>query len=193
MNHQKGPVKHPQVPEHWKAPLGPYRQAPPAYGSEWWLVSPFTSSEPWIQFGAQPEEALPAGFLAIFGARPEGQDYIGYPAALATARGQWEQDLLYFLRAGRPDWVSAQQQQTVDAIFEAWEMGPVSFYEGRYGWMARWPQSAVPDFEQAAWTAANYPHQVVAQYQIRMAEREIQPAKLHPFTPPHVFGVGDES
>jgi hypothetical protein len=33
-----------EIPAHWKAPYGPYRQAPQQYGGEWWFVNPFTSA-----------------------------------------------------------------------------------------------------------------------------------------------------
>ena len=39
-----------EIPDHWKYPMGPYHQAPPEFGGEWWVVNPFTTSEPGFAF-----------------------------------------------------------------------------------------------------------------------------------------------
>ena len=76
-----GPPSFPDVPDSAKYPAGPYRQAPPEYGGEWWLVNPFTGDEPWgnpaeaAAPAASPTskyatENLPADFLQAFGEMP---------------------------------------------------------------------------------------------------------------------------
>lgn len=75
-----------EVPEHWKAPLGPYVQAPTEYGGEWWFVNPFTGPAPWIT--EMPKKEWPAGFLDIF-PEPRLEMFMNAPnpsAALAAAR-----------------------------------------------------------------------------------------------------------
>jgi hypothetical protein len=64
-----------QVPEDWKHPLGPYRQAPAEYGGEWWLVNPFTTDEPWVTQSVIVERELPPGLVEVFGLRPRISDY----------------------------------------------------------------------------------------------------------------------
>ena len=180
-----------EVPEYWKYPVGPYRQAPAEYGGEWWLVSPFTSSEPWLIDGATitPRE-LPAGFVAIFGTRPKIGDFAATSNpgfAWRVAVDLWEQDLRYFKRAGVPDWASTEQVAVAAEVTRAWGLGAAKFYEGRYGWMARFPESLLRDFESSAWGALNVAHHVIAGYQMRLIERDVVPEKRHPFVPPHLW------
>ncbi|MBI1353258.1 MAG: hypothetical protein GC160_02850 [Acidobacteria bacterium] len=179
------------IPGNWKAPIGPYQQAPAEYGGQWWYVNPFTGAEPWKAFAPQPAVELPEGFREIFGDRPQAKDYIGRPQELATARGQWDQDLKYFVRAGLPEWITPHDQAAADQIFEAWDMGDAAYYEGRYGWMARFPQSDVPDFELAASMVVRYPHQAVALYQVEMLQHGDTPGQRHPFTPPQLFETAE--
>lgn len=181
------------VPENWKHPNGPYRQSP---AGEWWYVSPFTAAgttdnaSPWERFEEQPEpEALPEGFEDIFGKKPE---FAGFPDSQAwtTARKHWEQNLRQFQKAGIPSWMSAAEAKALDTMFESWGMGRPRFFLGRYGEVVRWPDSEVPDFEQAAFTVARNPHQVVAWYQIDLAQAggKIPKDKRHWFVPGWVFG-----
>lgn len=187
------------VPEHWKHPLGPYRQAPDEYGAQWWLVNPFTTAEPWKLAAptAKPtDEPLPAGFVEIFGRRPKGGDFLATsnPSLLyRIARSQWEQDLRHFVRAGLPEWADQSQYDAAANVFRRWGMGAPHFYAGRYGWMVRFPGSEARDFEAAAWTAIYATHQVVAQYQLELIERGIPPKQQHPFVPPHVWPKAEES
>lgn len=179
-----------EVPEHWKAANGgPYRQAPPMYGGQWWYVNPFTGGEPWKRAAVEPVPAtLPEGFADIFGEEPQFKDYRD-STAWRIARDQWALDLERFKGAGRPLWLSAEQAAELDAIFVKWGMGRARFYGGRYGEMVRWPDSAMPDFEQSAYTAAHYPHQVIAMYQVDLVQMgvEIPAGSRHPFVPPFVF------
>ncbi len=183
-----------EIPDLWKYPLGPYRQAPPEHGGEWWLVNPFTTAEPWLtQGGALPTEVLPLGFAEIFGSRPKIADFSksATPSLLfRLATVQWEQDLRYFKRAGVPEWAPAEQLAGAEQITKQWEMGVPRFYEGRYGWMARFPESQIKDFESSAWGILNAAHLNVAAYQLRLIDRGGIPANRHPFVPPHVWPDG---
>ena len=185
-----------EVPEHWKAPVGPYRQAPPEFGGEWWLVDPFTGETPWLtQAGGPPREILPEGYEEIFGPRPQAADFRGErnPSLMyRTAVVKWEQDLRYFKQAGTPEWADPRLVATAANLFEQWGMGTPRFYEGRYGWMARFPESEIRDYEASAWGALNASHLLVAQYQIRVVGRGAVPEKRHPFVPPHVWPGGEE-
>ena len=187
-----------EVPEHWKHPFGPYRRAPGECGGEWWLVSPFTTAEPWVLAAGStgPPERLPEGFMAIFGERPKARDFLGgaNPSLLfRTAVGRWEQDLRYFRRAGLPEWAEPGQAEAAGELFRRWGMGAPRFYEGRYDWMARFPESEAPDFESAAWAALFATHLVIAQYQLALIERDVTPPQQHPFVPPHMWPNGEES
>lgn len=180
----------PTVPEHWKAANGgPYRQAPPEYGGQWWYVNPFTGEEPWLRANApsQPEEELPPGFVDIFGPRPQFADFPN-SQAWKVAKAQWETDLKTFVREGMPVWLSREKASALDLIFLSWGMGHPRWYGNIYGEQVRWPQSEVPDFQIAASTVVNYPHQVVAMYQTELVANGGEVEQRHPFTPPVVFG-----
>lgn len=163
--------------EAWKFPLGPYRAAPAEHGGGWWMVNPFTGPAPWDNT-TPTEKQLPAGFLEIFGPEPG----VGKPG-----RERWLNDLQYFKRAGTPEWMEGQSVLDALATFNAWGMGAPKFYEGRYGWMARFPASQIPTYEDTAWATVNVTHQVIAGYQIRLLQQGIVPAQRHPYTPAHLF------
>jgi hypothetical protein len=178
------------VPEEWKYPLGPYRQAPAEYGGEWWLVNPFTTAEPWATQSMAVQEELPAGFAAVFGTRPKISEFSNTPnpgVSWRVAVDRWEQDLLYFLRAGVPEWATPEQVGAAEAVTRSWGLGAARFYEGRYGWMARFPESQLRTFESSAWGVLNVAHHVVATYQWRLLEQGIVPPKRHPFVPPQAW------
>lgn len=186
------------VPDQWKHPMGPYRQAPKQYGGRWWLVTPFTAPGgimPWVLASgeADPEpEKLPEGFVEIFGRRPKSQDFHDFPnpsQAFRVAVVTWEQDKKFFKRAGLPDWAEEDMQlvRNARAVFDAWGMGNPAFYEGRYGWMVRFPQSQIRDYQSTAWGALNATHLVIAGYQVRLINEGIIPADRHPFVPPWFF------
>ncbi|MEZ5365155.1 MAG: hypothetical protein R2748_23215 [Bryobacterales bacterium] len=179
------------VPEHWKYPEGPYRQAPVDYGGQWWLVNPFGSAEPWVT-QSQPvqKESLPEGFEEIFGGRPKAASFRETPSPslyFRMAVTDWEQSLRQFVRAGMPEWAPAEMIEAADKVFEAWGMGRPRFYEGRYGWSARFPDSEIPEFECAARSVMESAHLVVAQYQLALLERGETPATKHPFVPPQAW------
>jgi hypothetical protein len=162
--------------ENWKAPLGPYLQAPAEYGGGWWIQS--FVPEPWKT--ARPAaKPLPPGFVEIFG--PE-------PGPSSDNRGRWLTDLKYFVRAGKPDGFDDAQIATATADLNAWGMGAPAFYEGRYGWRARFPESQLPTFEALPEVAVQLPHLVIAQFQVRLAQAGLKPSKIHAWVPPHLFG-----
>lgn len=179
------------VPEHWKHPIGPYRQAPAEYGGRYWLVNPFTTDEPWLTQGAMPNAPpLPDGFEAIFGPEPKAADFMHAPSpslAARQARDHWLQDLKYFKSAGPPEWLEESQEENINQTFHAWDMGIPRYYNGRYGHMGRFSDSAIRDFEAPAWTCLNGAHQLISGYQMRMIEMGQVPAKRHPFVPPHIW------
>ncbi len=179
------------VPDDWRWPSGPYRQAPPEYGAEWWLVNPFTGREPWLlEEKIRQLPALPEGFQEIFGARPTMAQFRGTPNAhqgYRTAVVQWEQDLRHFKRAGLPEWATSEQLAEAEQVFRAWGLGKPKYYEGRYNWMARFVESEIKDYDVSIWTALNWTHGTVAHFQIALASRGILPDKKHPWVPPHVW------
>lgn len=185
------------VPGHWKHPEGPYRQAPGEYGGEWWLVNPFTSPTPWLtRSKASRQERLPDGFEGLFGPRPEASRFRDTPNPslyFRIAVTKWEQDLGHFRRAGTPEWLDEQSLRTAAQVFESWEMGRPQFYEGRYGWSARFPGSSLPEFEAAARAAIEATHLVVAQYQMALLDAGITPSKKHPFVPPQAWPNADQN
>ena len=176
------------VPEHWRHPVGPYRQAPQTFGGQWWLVNPFTGPAPWSTTRSDIAAAqLPAGFVELFGSRPRSQDYhsASNPSlAFRSALAIWEQELQHFKQAGYPEWATPDAWLEAVAAFEYWGMGRPQHYEGRYGWTTRFPQSAVRDFESMTWTALNASQLVIAQYQLRLLDQGVVPSKRHPFVPP---------
>lgn len=170
-----------EVPESAQYPLGPYRQAPAEFGGDWWLVSPFTGSEPWraLEFPDRPAkvaletEPAPADFVKLFGPRPDTR----------TASTQWDQDLSYFQGTGLPDGFNEAQLEAATAEFESWGLGKPVFYEGRYGWQVRFPDSQLPTFETTASTALLVPHIVIAEHQVRSIQEGVAPGRYHPWLP----------
>jgi hypothetical protein len=154
------------------------------------MVNPFTGSEPWRTQGGDVERELPPGFAEVFGTRPKISDYShtsnpGLSWRLAV--GRWEQDLRYFQRAGVPEWATPEQVAVAAEVTRSWGLGAARFYEGRYGWMARFPDSQIREFESSAWAVLNVTHHVIAGYQWRLLEHGIVADKQHPFVPPHVW------
>jgi hypothetical protein len=187
-----------EVPDSWKHPTGPYRQAPPEYGGGWWYTSPFAGQEPWKRAEAKlttpttgpdaPRSAsnLPPGFAQVFGEKPMGPQYKNY-REYQTAKARWEQDLRLFKQAGTPPGVSSKQLEDIAKTAKAWGMGEPQFYEGRYGWKARFPDSALPDHEVSIESLTMGMHQMIARYQIKCVHNGIEPAERHPFVPPGVW------
>ena len=189
------------VPESAKYPNGPYRQAPEEFGGEWWLTNPFTGTEPWRTQGSSTSPSgggntaepvspnlapLPEGFVEIFGERPRMADFDSR-TEFKIAVGQWEQDLRHFKQAGAPPAFDPEKIGLASGVFEAWGMGQPQFYEGRYGWMARFPDSGFGDFEISANTAIEYTHQAVSSFQMRQLQEGVMPTVRHPYVPPWLF------
>ena len=183
-----------EVPDHWKAPVGPYYQAPAEHGGDWWLVNPFTASQPWLYQDKRPEEGVATqGFCAAL--RPETEmDRLHESSgaghrAFQVATVQWEQELRYFKGDGKAG-VGRRPEKWPRLRLSMWEwnLGRPMFYEGRFGWMGRFIESKIKDYDSSAWQIINYPHHTVSQYQIRLyLDHGIRPEKWHPFVPPSVF------
>ena len=186
-----GTPRYPDVPEWAKHPLGPYRQAPSEFGGKWWFVNPFTGPDPWIPRVSQNEQTLPEGFAEIFGSRPERKDYPGADE-FYTARLRWEQDLKYFEGSGVPQNLDVAEIERVGDIYEEWGMGRPVFYEGRYGWKVRFPDSRISNFEANPDGMIRVPHVLIAQYQSRLLQKGMVPENPHPFVPPQLFPGGTE-
>lgn len=166
------------VPPEWKHPFGPYRQAPPEYGGNWYLVNPFVSSEPWLNQAPQAEQTPPE-FLETFGPLPHIRD---------PFYQEWRDNLKYFKGVKLPEYISQAQLNAANEIFVAWQMGKAVIYEGRYGFSARFPETGEYDFDIDARTAVTDSHFTVARFQIRLAQEGKTPARWHGYVPPQVYG-----
>lgn len=184
------------VPEAWKHPSGPYQQAPEEYGGLWWFVSPFTGPEPWKTQGgpgdapAPAAETLPPGFEEVFGTRPTAGDFPGSYADFVTAKIRWEQDLQHFQEAGIPEGFTEADVELAGDVLEAWGLGRPVFYRGRFGWMARYPDAAIPNYETNASAALDAPHLVVSRFQSALLQDGVTPEHVHPFVPPVLIPEG---
>src|SRR5690606_863142 len=127
---------------------------------------------------------LPPGFAEVFGEKPMGNQFKNY-REYQTAKIRWEQDLRLFKQAGVPDSIPPNKLEEITRTTEAWGMGEPKFYEGRYGWKARFPDSAIPDHEVSVESLTMGVHQMIARYQIVLVQNGIEPAQRHPFVPPH--------
>lgn len=191
MAHIVGVPHFTEVPDAWKRPFGPYVKAPAEFGGDWYKVNPFTGPEPW-KVHSSVEAKLPFGFEVIFGPRPKSEDFhdASDPSeAFRVAKDLWEQDLRYFKKAGPPEWATDEEQELAEDTAEFWDMGSPYFYEGRYGFMARFPEAdPYTPFEATAWAVINFMHQEIAAYQIRLLQDGQFPDVQHPFVPPMLFG-----
>jgi len=166
------------VPAEWRHPFGPYRQAPPDKGGEWWYTDFFTGITPWVQ--AAPPKGADPEFVKVFGARPGHQD---------PFYQEWLDNEEQFQGVKLPEWMTQDELDAANEIFVAWGMGKAVIYEGRYGFSARFPETGVYEFEANAYNVKNTPHLVVAGFQIRLAQSGKAPAKWHPFVPPQLQGA----
>ena len=184
------------IPESLRWPAGPYRQAPAEFGGEWWMTNPFTGVQPWLtQRGLEASTQIPeysgpeapAAFLELFGPPPQSADGT-HRSHRSAEMAQWLIDLEHFQGTGVPEGFSQEQVDRAGELFESWGLGRPQFYEGRYGWKARFPDSGIPGFEATPFTALEAPHLVVAKYQVKMGQQGQAPLERHPFVPPQVFG-----
>lgn len=177
-------IRHETVPEHWKGPYGPYREAPAEYGGGWYLVSWTTGPEPWRtqqNKGLPPPEA-PADFIALFGEIPDRNPLDG-----GEARNYWLERLRHFKGTGTPEWASVEQVALSTSILKSWGLpGPV-LYDGRYGWMALFNDSVIGDYEVPAVTFIRTPQNAVSEFQIEMLAQGIVPERIHPWVPPNLL------
>lgn len=181
------------MPQAAQWPLGPYRQAPADFGGEWWLVNPFSGPEPWLraaEIAAGPRQTEtvppPAGFLKLFGPRPERSD--------ASSRGEyivravvWDRELADFEGVGIPDGFTEEQVRAAAADLKHWGMGEPVFYKSRDGWKARFPDSLLPKFEISPETAIKAPQVTAAVYHVQAILRGIEIENRHPLVPSDVF------
>jgi len=178
---------YPSVPEHWKNPFGPYRQAPAEFGGNWWYVSPFTGTEPWLTQGGQVElPSYPAGFIDAF-PKPSAKEFPKFGVSYQQAMSRWYDDLKYFKRAGLPEGFDTKAWDAARRLFIAWDMGEPMPFAGRYGFAVRFPNSLIPWFETSIMAAVEAAHHVIARYQISLRSAEVDVNKKHPFVPPDFF------
>jgi hypothetical protein len=160
-------------------------------------VSPFTGEQPWlnqemasssaVNAAAQyATENLPQDFLRAFGEMPSRRTAEDGEAFVARV-ARWKQDLEFFQRTGAPDGVDEAQAELASAAYEQWGMGRPVFYEGRYGWFARFPDSGIPEFEMDASSAVQAPHLAIARFQVRLLQQGADLPQAHPFVPPHLL------
>ena len=184
------------VPEDWKAPRGPYYQAPAEHGGEWWLRSPF-NPYPWLKPKPTQAEKLPEGFEGLFGPRPVWSKFRetgGNYRAFQVVVVEWEQELRFFKGTGRPEWVTPSALDSAVQVYLEWNMGTPTFYETNTGWMARFLDSRIGDHDASAYQTVKYPHHTVSQYQIELfLDHGLRPEKWHPYVPPTVFLRGKET
>lgn len=182
---------YPTVRDDWKAPKGPYHQAPAEYGGEWWYVSPFNPT-PWVN-ARKREELLeervnptyPEGFIDLFGPRPEQKPGMSAEEINALKRfvlPRWEQDLGFFKGVGYPEGLDYDALDEATEIYSGYGLGEPAFYEGRYGWKARFPESNLRSFECGVDGAIRLPHLVVSNHQARAYQTlGIEPNPRHPY------------
>jgi len=165
------------VPETWKAGpphFGMYRQAPAEFGGEWWFISPF-NQKPWLTL---VPKKLPPGFLETFG--PE-------PPKAASHWQEWHDNLRDFKQAGVPPGVDPAKIEQATQSMVAWGMGKPAFYEGRYGWAARFPEQMFWDFDAPGVSWLGNPDWKIAEWQSRMIAEGVMPEKIHPYVPHHIL------
>jgi len=190
-------VKFKDVPKSWQHPSGPYRQAPPEFGGEWWLVDFVRGPEPWLT-EAEPPTADEA--IATFGPRPQLSEYRALPngrALFNAAKARWEQDIRLTQIYGWPqDWpeLTPAVLANVAEIAAAYGMGAPKAYLGRYDWRVRFPQSLLRDFECSVFGLIHAFHLDVARYQSRLLQDfGVVPSPRHPFVPAHLWPADAET
>ncbi len=123
-------------------------------------------------------------FMAIFGPPPLSEEFRDEPnpsLAFRIARIRYRQDQSHFLEGGFPPWATPEDIIPSNAVFELWEMEEPAYYEGRYGWMAKWLHLG---FEASAYPALKFSHLIVAQYQIKVIGAGGTVEHRHPLVPP---------
>lgn len=175
---------------------GPYRKAPDEYGGGYYLVTPFSDPQPWLKHPL-PDRQVPEGFALVFGPRPSWKDYqrLGKHALMAfeSAKVIWESELKGFKSVGPPPNYDPALRADAEAVLVKWLLGKPVFYEGRFGWMGRFLESDIWDYDSSAWQIINYPHHVVSTYQItNFRQNGKTPPVWHPFVPDRWTAPEDE-
>lgn len=182
------------VPDVHKHPSGPYRQAPPEYGAQWWLISPFSGDvhrhEPWIVYSqpvVDPAVPVDAKFADAFGAQPKSSDY--------DSAYDYRNDLEWWRKMARdvkqislpPNFDPADVQKVCDK-FRIWGMGQPRFYEAQYGWIAFFREvgakQLIHKFESSAWAAILRPDMVIMEFQVQeLLSGRVPAGPRSPFVP----------
>lgn len=158
------------IPEEWKEPKGPYRQAPAEHGGEWWLKSPF-NSKPWLSI-VREAAPLPVGFEALFGKRPDARDY-PTPESSRIDKMRWEKRLEDFVSISSPSEFGLAEEDP--GVYVAWGMGSPVYYVSKNGGLrARFVNvsksfyrtSASLTFDLTGEQVASDPHLMVALFQV---------------------------
>ena len=181
------------MPEAAQAPHGPYRQAPAEFGGEWWLVNPFSGPQPWVRAAeiaagrGQVETVQPPDdFLKLFGPRPER----GEPSSRGAHSIEtfvWDRELANFGGIGIPDGFSEEQVGTAADAMKQWGMGEPVFYKSRDAWIARFPDSQLPEFRISPETAIKAPQVTAAVYHVQAILRGLEIENRHPLVPSDVW------
>lgn len=130
----------------------------------------------------------PEGFEDVFGPRPNPNDFHDQPnpsVAYRIAIIEWKQNKKYFKGTGIPPEFTVTDVNLAVSNLKAWGL-ETKFYEGRYGWMARFPKSAAGGSfrEVSARTAIMSTHNVIAGYQMALADKGVKVPFVHPWIPP---------
>lgn len=133
-------------------------------------------------------DASPEGFESVFGPRPNPNDFhdadnpsLAYRVAITS----WNDAKKNFKGTADlpPDRSESEVQLAIDT-YKAWGMGTPKFYEGRYGWFARFVESEIPDFEVRVEPTFFFVHNVIPSYQYRLIQMQKLDKGSHPWLPP---------
>jgi len=183
------------VPDMQKKPPGPgpFVQVPAGFVTAeigsleglWWRVSPFNAT-PWAVLAPVEAVPLPDGFEAIFGPRPHSSQFRGGNAAndFQIATVTWESNLNSYVSASMPANADAARMNAANDEAVKYDMGEPAYYENKYGFRVRFPDSQDPDFEATFdGFVISGTGQIISAYQNRLTNAEvlIPLDKLHPF------------
>jgi len=155
-------------------------------GGRWMVVSPVNQT-PWDEV---PVHVLPDGFERIFGPRPNSNNFHGkgYPRNFQVAVVTWETDLRTYIGNFLPPVdVSTEQLAALHAEAIRYEMGEPAYYQNKYGYQVRFPESQAENFQAnaEAWLGTGC-GQIIVGYQNKITNMGIIiPEELmHPMAPP---------
>ena len=156
-------------------------------GGRWMVVSPF-NLEPWGPVAAVAP--LPDGFEAIFGPKPNSNNYhgAGYPKNYQQALATWETDLRTYVDDSMPPHSDPAKVAAARSEAIQYEMGEPAYYQNTHGYQVRFPESQAENFQASAQTFINYgAGQIIVAYQNKITNMGIvidDPPGLHPMAPP---------